>query len=235
MQNPTDQAGAEASIPQETIVTGNGPNMSRKGAVRRKAAKRTHPFDLAAGELHLLPSSPEAEDIPPARKKSRLEEPLPTTTDEAARKAASPSVSVRIPPPPAAGDDSPTNANGDLVTDTQPNAGATTVTHRRWTLEEDAKLTSAATNTSKMKWRKEYKTNWDAVAVLVPSRTSTQCMRRWKDFLDPNIDRASGRTGKWTAGEDSKLMDAVQTHDGENWETIAALVPGRTKIQCSNT
>jgi hypothetical protein len=74
MQNPTDQA--EATIPAE-----NGSNINRTVAVRRKAAKRTNPFDLAAEELHLMSSSPppqEAEDIPAARKKPRLDEPLPT-------------------------------------------------------------------------------------------------------------------------------------------------------------
>jgi hypothetical protein len=32
--------------------------------------------------------------------------------------------------------------------------------------------------------------------------------------------------------EDSKLMDAVQTHNDKDWVAISALVPGRTKIQC---
>jgi hypothetical protein len=233
MQNPTDQA--EASIATDTTSIDNRSNWNRTVAVRRKAAKRTHPFDLAAEELHLVPSSsslsPQAEDIPPARKKPRLEEPLPTTTDEAARKTAPPDVSVRIYLPPAADDDND-NANADLVTDAQPSAGATTVTRRHWTSEEDAKLTSAVTNTSKMKWGKEYRTNWAAVAVLVPSRTTIQCRNRWNNALDPSIDRANERKGKWTACEDSELKDAVQTHGGKNWETIAALVPGRTTIQC---
>jgi hypothetical protein len=35
------------------------------------------------------------------KKKSRLEEPLPATTDEAARKTASPGVSESLPPPAA--------------------------------------------------------------------------------------------------------------------------------------
>jgi hypothetical protein len=47
--------------------------------------------------------------------------------------------------------------------------------------------------------------------------------------LDPSIGGASGRTGKWTAVEDSKLKNAVQTHGGKNWCAIAALVPGRTE------
>jgi hypothetical protein len=34
--------------------------------------------------------------------------------------------------------------------------------------------------------------------------------------LDPNIDEANGRTGKWTVDEDSKLKRAVQSHGGKN-------------------
>jgi hypothetical protein len=72
------------------------PNLSDKFVVRRKAARRTHPFDLAAEELLLEPLSSllsQAEYNPAAaRKRPRLEEPLPTTTEEAARKTASPDV-----------------------------------------------------------------------------------------------------------------------------------------------
>ena len=55
---------------------------------------------------------------------------------------------------------------------------------------------------------------------------------RWHDALDPSIDRANGRTGKWAEDEDIKLKDAVQTHGGKDWAAIAALVPGRTRKQC---
>jgi hypothetical protein len=37
---------------------------------------------------------------------------------------------------------------------------------------------------------------------------------------------------KWTAVEDSKLKDAVQTHGDKDWGAISALVPGRTRRQC---
>ena len=81
-----------------------------------------------------MPSlSPQVEDIPAARKKPSLREPLTTTTDEAAKKTASPDVSVGLPPPVADSDDA--NANADPVTATQSNAGATLVTCRRWTLK----------------------------------------------------------------------------------------------------
>jgi myb proto-oncogene protein len=50
--------------------------------------------------------------------------------------------------------------------------------------------------------------------------------------LKPNINRANERTGKWTPEEDTKLKDALQMKDGNNWGAVAALVPGRTKNQC---
>jgi hypothetical protein len=39
--------------------------------------------------------------------------------------------------------------------------------------------------------------------------------------------------GRWTKDEDCKLKDAVEKHNGKNWEDISALVPGRTKKQCT--
>jgi hypothetical protein len=237
---PTNQAEAEAIIPME-IVSNEDANLNGTVKISRKAAKRTLPWDLNAEELLLLSSQPpQAEDIPAARKKQRLDEPLPTTTttDEAARKTDSNDLSVGLPPPPAAdidvddeNTDADTNTDIDPVMDTQPNAVATTATGN-WTLEEDAKLTSALANTPKKRWGKEYKTDWDAVAAMVPSRTNKQCNNRWHHFLDPSIDGTATRKGKWTADEDSKLKDAVLTHGGKNWIAITALVPSRTRSQC---
>jgi hypothetical protein len=228
MQNPTDQA--EASISTETAVINNDPNLNHPVTVCRKAAKRTLPFDLATGELNLLSLSPQAEGIPAARKKPRLEEPLPPTTDEAAGKAASPDVTVGLSPAATAAD----GVNADLVMGTQPNAGASTRVSRRWTLEDDAKLTSAVANTPRKKRGEEYKTSWDAVAALIPGRTEVACRARWHGTLVSNMDPTTARAGKWTEDKDKKLKDAVQTHGGKNWSAIAALVPGRTKSQCLN-
>jgi hypothetical protein len=219
MQNPTEQAEAEASIPTDETVS-NGPNLNRTVTVRRKAAKRSERW-----YQHLT-----APLSMPARKKPRVEEPLPTTTtDEAARKTVSPDISVGLPP--AAADNDDTNANAEPVTDTQPNAGATRATGR-WTSEEVAKLTSAVTDTCKKKWGKEYMIDWVAVAARVPGRTNIQCWSRWKDVVDPKMALTSRRAGKWTADEDIKLKYSVQMHGGKDWATIAALVPGRTKSQC---
>jgi hypothetical protein len=218
MQEPTE-AGAEAPIPTVTVSNGpSRPNLNLTVAARRKAAKRTLPWDLAAGELDLMS---------PQRKKRRVEEPFSASADQAARKTASSDVSVDLPPPVAANDD----VNVDPVTDTQPNAVATGATGR-WTTDEDAKLTYAVANTPKFKLGNKYMTDWDAVAALVPGRTRKQCFARWTNGIDSSIDGTARRTGKWTTVEDSKLKDAVQMHGAKKWKEIAVLVPGRTKAQC---
>jgi hypothetical protein len=215
MQNPNGEA--KAPIPPETVI--NDSDMHRAVTNRCKAAKRNLPWDLNAGEL--LVSQDEDNSV---RKNPRLEDPLPTTTDEAARKTASPDISEGLPPP--AGDDD--DANADAMTDTQPNAVAT----GSWTLEEDAKLTRALANTSKKRCGEEYKRYLVAISEIIPGQTRKQCLRRSKDAMNPRIGQASGRNRKWTAYEDIKLKDAVQTHGGKNWAAITALVPDRTKHQC---
>ncbi len=229
MQEATEKA--EASISTED--TREEPNLNGTFAVRRKAAKRTLPWDLAVDELELV-SPQQAEDIR-ATKKPRTEEPFSASTDEAAAEisshgtvvvslTASPDVSVDLSPPIFDNDD----ANAESVTDTQPNAGAT----GSWTLEEDAQLTSAVANTCKKKWMKEYKIDWVKIAALVPGRTKAQCKSKWNDELDTNTGTVSGRTGRWTEEEDSKLKSAVQRRDDKNWGAIAALVPGRAIGNC---
>jgi hypothetical protein len=101
-----------------------------------------------------------------------------------------------------------------------PNNGRASWRTGKWAEYEDIKLKDAAkTHGDK---------NWGSIAALVPGRTQKQCRDRWNSI----IDRANGRTGKWTAVEDSKLEDAIQTHGDKDWLAISALVPGRTKIQC---
>jgi hypothetical protein len=221
MQNPTNQA--EASILTENI--GDDPNWNLAVKMRRKAANRTRPFDLPVGELLVT-----HDEDDPARKKARLEDSLPTTTDEADRNTASPDISGGLPPPAVDNDD--VDANAEAMTDTQLNAGVSTRATGSWTLEEDAKLTRAVANTSKKKYGKEYKTDWVAVSELIPGRTNIQCWGRWTVVFNQSIALTTGRKGKWTEDEDIKLNDAVQRHGGKDWVAIATLVPGRTRIQC---
>jgi hypothetical protein len=222
MQNPTDPA--EASIPTETAR--ESPNLNRTFTVRRKAAKRSERwYQITATPL---PPSPQGGDIP-ARKKPRLDEPIPTATDEVAKKTASPESSVGLLPPTTDTDD----ANADHVTDTQLNAGATGATGR-WTTGEDVKLISAVANTRKKKSAKGYLRDWVAIAALIPGRTNLQCCDRWNRALDPRIALTAGSTGRWGEDEDIKLKAAVQRHGGKGWAAVAVMVPGRTKMQCRN-
>jgi hypothetical protein len=97
----------------------------------------------------------------------------------------------------------------------------------KWVEDEDKKLKDAV--------QARGGKTWGTIAALVPGRTQRQCRNRWQIVLDPSIDRTpSERTGKWAENEDIKLKDAVQMHGGKNWDAIAALVPGRTEVQCSN-
>jgi hypothetical protein len=96
----------------------------------------------------------------------------------------------------------------------------------QWAEDEDSKLKDAV--------QRHGGKDWDAIIALVPGRTRNQCSSRWHNTLNPSIARSNGRTGKWTEDEDSKLKHAVQTHSGKDWVKIAALVMGRTKIQCMN-
>jgi hypothetical protein len=115
--------------------------------------------------------------------------------------------------------------------------------HNRWNDALDPSI--ALTGGSKGKWREEEENsklvgavqthggkNWVAIAALVPGRTGKQCNKRWHDALVASIDGATVRKGKFTADEESKLKDAVQTHSGKSWAAVAALVQGRTANQC---
>lgn len=66
-------------------------------------------------------------------------------------------------------------------------------------------------------------------AVLPFKRTAQQCMTRYKHSLNPATHRAH-----WTEEEDALLTRAVQEVGGPNrkWKQIAALIPGRTNVQC---
>jgi hypothetical protein len=194
---PTLTEDDDAPIPPETVSSNpnmtesNVADMNRTVIVRRKAAKHTLPFDLAAGELDLVPSTSQAEDIPAtATKKRRLEDSISAPTDEAATNNASSDVSVGLPAAAAA-----EYVDADPLMDTQPNAEATRVT-ARWKTEEDARLTRAVANTSKKRWGKKYKTDWVAVAALVPGRTKLQCKNRWMSWI-PALHDSRPNKIKW--------------------------------------
>jgi hypothetical protein len=209
MQNPTDDD--EAPIPTETTVSNknNPSNITRIFEERHKAAERSLLWDLTVEDVNLM-SSLQDEDIP-ARKRPRLEEILPATTDAATRKTASPDVLSDLPPLPDFVDVAD-NADTDIVdADSLESTRATPY----WTSEEDVTLTSAVTNTSKKKCGKEYRIDWTAVVALVRGRTNMQCNSKWYHVLVSTVDPTTARRGKWTVDEDSKLKLAVLAHGGK--------------------
>jgi hypothetical protein len=227
----------EASIPTED-VSDDEPYWKRIVKVRRKAAKRSFPFELTEEELDLV-SQEEDEDIP-ARKKPRLEEPPPrrwTLEEDAKLTRAVAHTSKR-----KRGKEYKTNwtAISELFPGRtriqcwnrwndvlDPTIGQTSGRKgSRWTAVQDSKLKDAVQTHGDM--------DWVAISLLVPGRTRKQCKERWHSTLNPSIALMAGRKGiKWTAVEDSKLKVAVQRHGDKDWVAISLLVPGRTKKQCS--
>jgi hypothetical protein len=99
MQDSTVQA--EASISAEHVRNGPNTNLNRTVTARRKAAKRTFPWDLTADDIQLGLPRPQDEDIR-ATKRPRLEELLLTSTDEARAEDTSYTTAVALPIHPAA-------------------------------------------------------------------------------------------------------------------------------------
>jgi hypothetical protein len=169
--------------------------------------------------------------------KKRKRTPIATSTAEASAKTASPDVAMALPndddvDDDVDGNDDDEDANTDFVTDTQLNPRATRATRLYyWTADEDAKLTSAVTNNSKMKVGNGYRRDWVVIAMLVPGRTKSQCSNRWNYLF---MNAVGVRSGPWTEDEENKLRHSVQLYGGNDWAAIAALVPGRTRIQCWN-
>jgi hypothetical protein len=228
MQGPptTPTEDDEAFIPTEHAR--NSSNLNRTFTMRRKATKRTFPWDLSAEEIKLAPPRPQ-DEYTRDTKRPRLEEPFPTSTDEATTQNTSHSTTLAL----TLDADAANLAASDPVMDMHPNAMATGAV-RCWTPEEDTKLTNAVANTSKQKRGKKSFNNWEAIATLLPGRSKLQCCGRWHDHLFCKIDPTTARAGRWTADEYRMLNDAVIAHGAKNWKKVATLVPGRTKKQCRN-
>jgi hypothetical protein len=203
MQSTVDQAAA-TSLPIPTVTFNEDENVDLlmgTFAVRRKTAKRSESwYQTTSAPLTVR-----------ARNKPRRGEPLRTNTATIDR--------ATHPPTDAATDH--TDAASDHADSDSPVWNMLPMvrpsgTSYRWIPEEDVKLISAITNTRKKKWGKEYRTDWGAIAALVPGRTKMQCHKRWCYALDPNIDQTNGRKGRWIEVEDIKLKEAVQKHGCKN-------------------
>ncbi|KAJ1968044.1 hypothetical protein IWQ62_001484 [Dispira parvispora] len=89
-----------------------------------------------------------------------------------------------------------------------------------WTSEEDAQLRRAV---------EQYGQLWSQVARTIPGRRDDQCAKRWREALDPNIDRT-----QWTPEDDRLLFQAIREL-GSQWQKIATTYfPNRPGMHCRN-
>ncbi|GAB9465442.1 Myb-like dna-binding protein [Globisporangium polare] len=65
--------------------------------------------------------------------------------------------------------------------------------------------------------------SWGEVAAHIPGRTAKQCRERWRNHLDPSINKAP-----FTPEEDFTIQQAFENY-GNRWTQIAELLPGRTE------
>ncbi|KAJ2731037.1 hypothetical protein IW152_004822 [Coemansia sp. BCRC 34962] len=88
-----------------------------------------------------------------------------------------------------------------------------------WTSEEDALLRQRVM---------QFPAQWSRVAEGITGRTDDQCAKRWRESLDPDIDRT-----KWRSEEDRLLLDKYKEY-GTQWQKIATFFHGRPGLHCRN-
>lgn len=65
--------------------------------------------------------------------------------------------------------------------------------------------------------------SWGEVAAHIPGRTAKQCRERWRNHLDPSINKSP-----FTMEEDNIIQEGFEKM-GNRWTQIAELLPGRTE------
>ncbi|KAF9913606.1 hypothetical protein BX616_009833 [Lobosporangium transversale] len=89
-----------------------------------------------------------------------------------------------------------------------------------WTPEEDQLLRTGV---------QKFRGQWSKIAERIQGRTDDQCAKRWRESLDPDIDRAA-----WTPEDDLLLLQKFEEY-GTQWQKIAAVsFPGRPGLHCRN-
>ncbi|KAF9438760.1 hypothetical protein BGZ76_005066 [Entomortierella beljakovae] len=88
-----------------------------------------------------------------------------------------------------------------------------------WTEDEDRLLMTGV---------QMFRGQWSRIAERIPGRTDDQCAKRWREGLDPRIDRAA-----WTPDDDLVLSQRFEEF-GSQWQKIALAFPGRPGLHCRN-
>ncbi|KAI9506462.1 Homeodomain-like protein, partial [Coemansia spiralis] len=88
-----------------------------------------------------------------------------------------------------------------------------------WTADEDELLRERVA---------QFPSQWSRVAEGIQGRTDDQCAKRWRESLDPEIER-----GKWKPEEDRLLLEKFGEF-GTQWQKIATFFHGRPGLHCRN-
>jgi hypothetical protein len=89
-----------------------------------------------------------------------------------------------------------------------------------WTREEDETIIEFV--------QREGTKNWTQLAALLPGRIGKQCRERWRNHLDPEVNREA-----WTEAEDEILID-LHERIGNQWVKITESLPGRSDNAIKN-
>ncbi|KAF5386427.1 hypothetical protein D9757_005822 [Collybiopsis confluens] len=99
------------------------------------------------------------------------------------------------------------------------------VARGNWSADEDERLKHAL---------HQHGRKWTIIAQAVQTRNSDQCAKRWKDTLDPSINKAEWTEEEVPSVADVNLINAVKTH-GTVWAKIVkAYFPNRTGLAAKN-
>ncbi|XP_013415763.1 uncharacterized protein LOC106177515 [Lingula anatina] len=86
----------------------------------------------------------------------------------------------------------------------------------------DKKIFESLENCETIDWMKIANIHFEG------NRTASDCLNAWKNVLHPDINKK-----KWTADEDKKLKEIVESFEERNWGHIAeALGTGRSSFMC---